>query len=72
MTTEKIGQIIEVFENFLNNKNIILENKEREKDQEDDPFDKRSNIYGEDYYLLEDSLKEILTSRKQETSHFYK
>lgn len=60
MTTEKIGQIIEVFENFLNDKGIVLENKERDRDQKDDPFDKRSNIYGKDYYLLEDSLKEIL------------
>lgn len=60
MTTEKIGQIIEVFENFLNDKGIVLENKERDRDQKDDSFDKRSNIYGEDYYLLEDSLKEIL------------
>lgn len=60
MTTEKIGQIIEVFENFLNDKGIILENKERDRDQEDDPFDERSNIYGKDYYLLEDNIKEIL------------
>lgn len=60
MTTEKIRQIIEVFENFLNDKGIILENKERDRDKEDDPFDERSNIYGEDYYLLEDNLKEIL------------
>lgn len=60
MTTEKIGQIIEIFENFLNDKGIILKNKERDQDQEDDPFDKRSNIYGEDYYFLENNLKEVL------------
>lgn len=48
---EFIGQVIDIFEDFLADRNIILPNEER--DEEDDP-EARAIIYGSDYdYLYE-------------------
>lgn len=48
---EFIGQIIDIFEDFLADRNIILPNEER--NEEEDP-EARTIIYGSDYdYLYE-------------------
>lgn len=48
---EFVGQIIDIFEDFLADQNIILPNEERDK--EEDP-EARAIIYGSDYdYLYE-------------------
>ena len=48
---EFIGQVIDIFEDFLADRNIILPNEER--DEEEDP-EARTIIYGSDYdYLYE-------------------
>lgn len=46
--------IIEKFEDFLEEKGIVIPNKEKEED------DMASNIYGSDYYKLEDGIMELL------------
>lgn len=51
---EYIGQIIDVFEDFLDEKNILIENDEREDDENS------AIIYGEDYGLLQDWLMDIM------------
>ena len=51
---DKIMKIIEIFEEFLDDKNIKIPNKERDNDGE------TTNIYGDDYYTLEETIKHIL------------
>lgn len=53
------GSIIDVFEDFLDEKGIVIENEERD---EDDSLseDKKANIYGSDYYHLKDGIKKII------------
>lgn len=46
--------IIEMFEEFLENKGVEIPNEEKEDS------DEASNIYGTDYYYLEDNITEIL------------
>lgn len=55
--TEFIGQIIDIFEDFLDEKKIKIPNEEREDEEDDDSF---ANIYGEDYFALEEKIKETL------------
>lgn len=58
---EFIGQIIEAFENFLDKRNIILQNEEKEdaiKEVED--ADEIANIYGSDYGELQTEIEYIL------------
>jgi len=50
---ELIGSIIETFEDFLEVKEIVIENPEKE----DDDF--ASNIYGTDYADLESRIREL-------------
>lgn len=49
-----IMEIIEVFEEFLEDKNIKIPNKER------DDNNGTATIYGDDYYTLEEAIKHIL------------
>lgn len=51
---ELLCAIIEAFEEFLDEKGIVIENEE--KKQSPDP----SNIYGEDYFILESRIGNIL------------
>lgn len=46
--------IIECFEDFLDRRGIVLENEDKEEDED------ASNIYGMDYAELEDGVTEIL------------
>lgn len=58
---EFIGQIIEAFESFLDKRNIILQNEEKEdaiKEVED--ADEIANIYGSDYGELQTEIEYIL------------
>lgn len=59
VNTEKIGQVIGVFENFLDDKGIRLKNEQRDADNLEDPYDIRTNIYGDDYYRLETDLESL-------------
>lgn len=45
---ELIGNIIDIFEDFLDEKGIIVPNPERDEDPELDA-ESSANIYGEDY-----------------------
>ena len=59
--SEFIGQIIEVFESFLDKRKIILQNEEKEdaiKEVED--ADEIANIYGSDYGELQTEIEYIL------------
>lgn len=57
--TKVSGSIIDVFEGFLNEKGIVIENEERDYDEDLNP-EESANIYGDDYYHLEDGIKEII------------
>ena len=46
--------IIEKFEDFLDEKGIVIPNEEKAED------DAASNIYGSDYYKLEDEIMDLL------------
>lgn len=61
-----ISRIIRVFEDFLEDKGIKIENSQRDADNLEDPYDVRTNIYGEDYYRLEDDLKSIINNYNEE------
>ena len=51
---EFIGQIIDLFEDFLEEKGIVIPNPE--KDDDEDP----AIIYGSDYGVLQDGIEEAL------------
>ena len=51
---EACCDIIEVFEDFLNNRNIVLENEGKNQNAD------AANIYGMDYAELEDGVKYVL------------
>ena len=58
---ELVGQIIDVFEDFLDSKGIKLPNDEKDEaiyDGED--HDGIANIYGTDYGQLQDGIENIL------------
>lgn len=52
---ELIGQIIDIFEDFLEDHNIDLANEERDEDTDDAAI-----IYGSDYGHLQEELLELL------------
>ena len=52
---EFLGALIECFENFLDDKGIVIENPEKEQSK-----DCASNIYGTDYFDLESEIEHIL------------
>lgn len=56
---EFIGQIIDTFEDFLDEKHITIPNEERDVDEDVDAG-LSANIYGSDYDLLERAIAEIL------------
>ena len=51
---EYTGQIIDLFEDFLEEKGVEIENDERDED------DYAAIIYGTDYGYLQDGLKQIM------------
>ena len=71
--SEFIGQIIEVFESFLDKRKIILQNEEKEdaiKEVED--ADEIANIYGSDYGELQTEIEYILDKWNISTSYIKK
>ena len=54
---ELVADIIEVFEEFLDVKNIVLQNDEKTEDPD------AANLYGTDYGLVQDGIEELLTRR---------
>jgi hypothetical protein len=52
---EFIGQLIDVFEDFLDEKGITIENEEREGDEDD------AIIYVSDYDEIADGIREIIS-----------
>ena len=52
---ETLGCIIELFEDFLDEKGIVIPNDEKDQDP-----DSASNIYGTDYGNLSDDLEHLL------------
>lgn len=56
---ELIGQLIDTFEDFLDEKGIVLPNKERDGNENLVP-EESANIYGKDYDALSTSLEKIL------------
>jgi hypothetical protein len=55
LKAEFVGQIIDIFEDFLEEKGISIDNPEKE----DDP-DNAAIIYGSDYGALQDQLEAML------------
>ena len=61
--TEFIGNIIDIFEDFLDEKGVTLESPERDDEMELDG-DNAANIYGSDYDSISDSLEALLRGWK--------
>lgn len=53
------GQLIDVFEDFLDSRGIVIPNPERDEDEDLDP-DEAANIYGSDYDELAEGLMKTL------------
>lgn len=53
-TSEFLGRIIDIFEDFLEEKGIDIDNPEKEED------DEVAIIYGSDYGILQDQLKNLM------------
>lgn len=56
---EFVGQIIDTFEDFLDEKGIVIPNEERDNDEGLDP-ENSANIYGSDYGMLQDQLYDMM------------
>lgn len=54
MLVEFCMDIIECFEDFLDRRGIVLENEDKEEDED------ASNIYGMDYAELEEGISDIM------------
>lgn len=54
MLVEFCADIIECFEDFLDRRGIVLENDDKEEDED------ASNIYGMDYAELEEGISDIM------------
>lgn len=59
---EFIGQLIDIFEDFLDKRGIIIPNEERDDDKilRNLGSEDSANIYGDDYFTLENQIKETL------------
>lgn len=53
---EFLGQIIDIFEDFLEERGVMLDNPEREED------DDAAIIYGTDYGELQSQLEELMVN----------
>lgn len=65
ITRELLMEIIEVFEDFLDEKGIEIPNEEKDEDP-----DGASNIYGTDYGNLEENIADVLTWHGAEEGRF--
>ena len=55
---ELIGQFIDVFEDFLDEKGVVIPNEDRDND----PEEEHANIYGDDYDRLQAGIEDTLTA----------
>lgn len=55
---EFIGQVIDIFEDFLDEKGIVIPNEDRDVDPDLDP-EGSTNIYGNDYNSIKDKLEKL-------------
>ena len=53
-TPEFLGRIIDIFEDFLEEKGVDIDNPEKEEN------DDAAIIYGSDYGILQDQLKDLM------------
>ena len=60
---EFTGQVIDIFEDFLDDKGIVIHNPEREADDEENS----ANIYGNDYGYLQSRITELTENWKLTT-----
>ena len=56
---EFIGQIIDIFEDFLDDRGIVLDNPERDEDEDLNP-EEAANIFGSDYGDLQSEIEDTL------------
>lgn len=59
-TAEFVGEIIDIFDDFLDDKQIVLPNKERDEADVEDCCN--ANIYGSDYDTIADKLEALLNN----------
>lgn len=59
-TAEFVGQIIDIFEDFLDDKGVRIENPEYYEDPNNDPDEIPANIYGSDYGYLQTRIEDTL------------
>lgn len=52
-------EIIDIFENLLEEKNITIPSKDREGNEDE------SRIFGEEYYNLEEKITELLDKKEK-------
>ena len=52
-------EIIDIFENLLEEKNITIPSKDREGNKDE------SRIFGEEYYNLEEKITELLDKKEE-------
>ena len=52
-------EIIDIFENLLEEKNITIPSKDREGNEDE------SRIFGEEYYSLEEKITELLDKKEE-------
>lgn len=57
---EFLGQIIDIFEDFLADNGVKIPACEQEKAEDEDQDDNDVVIYGSSYYQLEDELKSMM------------
>ena len=60
---ELIGQVIDIFEDFLDEKGVIIPNNDRDKDPDYDP-ENPVNFYGNDYDTVKEKLEQLFRSWK--------
>lgn len=61
LIAELKGQLIDIFEDFLDEKGIIIENPERYEDENLDP-EETANIFGSDYDEIGNKIERTLTN----------
>lgn len=59
---EFLGQIIDIFEDFLDEKGVKIDNPDRDRDAIEDASCSKANIYGCDYGYLSDRIESTMTN----------
>jgi hypothetical protein len=59
---EFLGQIIDIFEDFLDEKGVKIDNPDRDRDAIGDAVCSDTNIYGCDYGYLSDRIESTMTN----------